>query len=78
METNSQSIFEELILAARILADKGVLDGFGHVSARSNSRPDHYYMVCDNAAELADRTAIMELDLESNPILQESRQPSIE
>lgn len=74
----SQTIFEELILATRILANKGILDGFGHVSARSTSRPDHYYMVRDNATEVTDGTGIMELDIESNPVSPDSRRPSIE
>ena len=34
------SVVEDLVAANRILAGHGVLDGFGHVSARHPDRPD--------------------------------------
>ena len=39
---------DDLVLANRILAQQGVLDGYGHVSARSVENPEHYL--------IADRT----------------------
>src|SRR5258708_2973715 len=33
----------DLVLANHILADQGVVDGFGHVSVRSAKNPQHYF-----------------------------------
>ena len=35
---------EEIVIGSRILAEFGVLDGFGHVSARSPADPNHFLM----------------------------------
>lgn len=42
------SVIDDLVLANRILAQQGVLDGYGHVSARSPETSGHYL--------IADRT----------------------
>src|SRR5438034_789629 len=34
----------DLVAANRILANQGVLDSYGHVSVRSDRKPDHFYM----------------------------------
>lgn len=78
MDTQSKRLFEELYFATRILAGEGILDGFGHVSARNPTHGDHYYLVRDNAAEPGDADNCMELDLESNSVANEGAQPSIE
>ena len=33
---------EDVITASHILTNEGILDSFGHVSARSAKNPDHY------------------------------------
>jgi ribulose-5-phosphate 4-epimerase/fuculose-1-phosphate aldolase len=38
----SESTLDDLVLANRILAQQGVLDGYGHVSARSAENAEHY------------------------------------
>ncbi|EFL50273.1 class II aldolase/adducin family protein [Solidesulfovibrio fructosivorans JJ]] len=78
MDTETTRIFEELCFATRILAGEGILDGFGHVSARHPRHGDRYYLVRDNAAEPGDAGNFMELDLESNPIAKDCANPSIE
>ena len=35
---------EDLVVANRILAHEGVVDGFGHVSLRHPERPDQFFM----------------------------------
>ena len=37
-------ILEELVTANRILANEGVVDSFGHVSARHPDNPQHYLL----------------------------------
>ena len=34
----------DLVAANRILAMEGVLDGYGHVSVRSDKKPEHFFM----------------------------------
>ena len=35
---------QDLITASHILANEGILDSFGHISARSVKNPDHFFM----------------------------------
>ena len=36
------AVIEELVLANRILNDRGVLDAYGHVSVRHPANPDRF------------------------------------
>ena len=62
------AIIEDLVAANRILADQGVVDGFGHVSIRHPSNPNRYLMARNIAPELVTAADILEYDLDSNPI----------
>ena len=59
---------DDLVAANRVLADLGILDGFGHVSARSDKDPHHYFMSRSLAPALVHAPDIQEYDLDSNPI----------
>ncbi len=58
----------DLVLANHILADQGVVDGFGHISVRSAKNPDHYFISRSRAPALVSADDIMEYDLDDNPI----------
>lgn len=58
----------DLVLANRILADQGVVDGFGHVSVRSAKNPDRYFISRSRAPALVAAEDIMEYDLDDNAI----------
>jgi len=58
----------ELVVANRILANEGVLDGYGHVSVRSSSNPNHYLLARSKAPALIDAGDIVEYDLDSVPV----------
>ena len=62
------ALLEDIAVGSRILADFGVLDGFGHVSARSPSNPNHFLMSRSLAPALVTADDIMEFDLEGNPV----------
>jgi ribulose-5-phosphate 4-epimerase/fuculose-1-phosphate aldolase len=64
---------EDLVIANRILAHEGVVDGFGHVSLRHPKRPDRFFMSRSRSPELVTREDIMEFDLDCNPIDQRGR-----
>jgi ribulose-5-phosphate 4-epimerase/fuculose-1-phosphate aldolase len=59
---------DNLVAAYRILAQQGVLDGFGHVSARHNRSPDRFIMSRSLAPELVKTTDLIEFDLDGNAI----------
>lgn len=69
---------EDLVVANRILTQQGVLDESGHVSIRHPADPNRYLMACSMAAALVTVEAIMEFDLDSNPIDQRERRMALE
>jgi ribulose-5-phosphate 4-epimerase/fuculose-1-phosphate aldolase len=64
-----RALLEELVLANRILTrEVGILDIQAHVSARSKTNPNHWYMarfVAPGGASLSD---MVKYDLESTPV----------
>lgn len=67
------SLIEDLAVANRILAEHGVIDGYGHVSVRSDRDPQRYFMSRSLAPELITEDDILEYDLDSNPIAPRGR-----
>jgi HCOMODA/2-hydroxy-3-carboxy-muconic semialdehyde decarboxylase len=61
-------LIEDLVAANRILADQGVLDGWGHVSVRHPRDPNRYLLSRSRAPELVSTDDILEFDLDSNPV----------
>jgi ribulose-5-phosphate 4-epimerase/fuculose-1-phosphate aldolase len=61
-------ILDDLVKANHILAREGVLDGFGHVSARSLKNPKHFYMARSLAPALVTAADIVEFDENSQPV----------
>jgi ribulose-5-phosphate 4-epimerase/fuculose-1-phosphate aldolase len=61
-------LIEDLVAANRILADQGVLDGYGHVSARHDRDPARFLMSRSLAPELVTAGDIMEYDRDSEPV----------
>jgi HCOMODA/2-hydroxy-3-carboxy-muconic semialdehyde decarboxylase len=62
------AVSEDIVIGSRVLADFGVLDGFGHVSARSPTNPNHFLMSRSLAPALVTADDIMEFDLDGNAI----------
>jgi len=61
-------ILADLVLANRILYALGVVDAYGHVSARDPRRPDHYFLSRALAPALVKAADIMAYDLDSRPV----------
>lgn len=64
---------QDLVVANRILAREGVLDGFGHVSVRHPDNPERYLLSCSRAPELVRREDIVEYSLQGEPLNQNGR-----
>lgn len=62
------ALLEDIVIGSRILADFGVLDGFGHVSARHPTNPNHFLMARSLAPALVTADDIMEFDLDGNAV----------
>ncbi len=62
------ALVNELVLANHILANEGVLDAYGHVSVRSSSNPNHFFLASHMAAGVVTGEDIVEYDLDSNPV----------
>ncbi len=63
----------DLVLSYRILAEHGVVDAYGHVSARSPQNPNRYLLSRALAPELVTEDDIMEFDLDSEPVDRQGR-----
>lgn len=61
-------LIADLVLANRILYRQGVVDGFGHVSVRHDSRPDRFFLARSMAPVLVTADDILEFDLDSNSV----------
>lgn len=61
-------LIEDLVAGYRILAQQGVLDGFGHVSARHNRSANRFIMSRSLAPELVTAADLIEFDLDGNPV----------
>src|SRR6266699_918806 len=62
------AVIDDIVIGSRILADFGVLDGFGHVSARHPTNPNHFLMSRSLAPALVTADDIMEFDLDGNAV----------
>lgn len=63
------SLHEDLVIASRTCAEAGVIDAYGHVSVRSESDPQRYFMARQVAPELITEDDILEYDLDSRPLM---------
>jgi ribulose-5-phosphate 4-epimerase/fuculose-1-phosphate aldolase len=62
------ALIEDIVVGSRVLAELGVLDGFGHVSARDPNNPDHFLMSRSLAPALVSGDDVMEFDLDGNAV----------
>ena len=68
MPDSLSDLFDELVLANRILANEGVLDAFGHVSVRHPKDPGRYLLARSRAPALVVSEDILEYTLDSEPV----------
>jgi HCOMODA/2-hydroxy-3-carboxy-muconic semialdehyde decarboxylase len=61
-------LIDDLVAANRILSDQGVLDAYGHISARDPRNPQRYWLSRSMAPVLVTADDIIEFDLDSNPV----------
>ena len=59
---------DDIVAANRILSDQGVVDGFGHVSARHEANAMRFLLARSMAPGLVTADDIMEFDLDGNAL----------
>lgn len=74
----SRTLVDDLVAASRILAAQGVLDAYGHVSARSDKRPERFIMSRSRAPALVTAADLMEWDPDSEALAGDRRKGFIE
>lgn len=62
------SVLDDLVASNRVLAREGVLDGFGHVSARNPHDTKRYFISRSRSPALVERADLVELDLDDRPV----------
>ena len=67
-EAADQTQIDDLVAANRILSDQGVVDGFGHVSARHEADVTRFLLARSMAPGLVTADDIMEFDLAGNAV----------
>ena len=68
-----EAALKDLVIANRILSCEGVVDGYGHVSIRHPTNPDHYFMSRSLAPELVTRDDLIEFRLDGTPVRPDER-----
>jgi len=71
-------LIDDLVTANRILYDQGVVDGFGHISVRSDHDPEHFLLARSMAPGLVTAADIMEHDRDGEPVDAQGRAPYLE
>jgi len=66
-------LLDDLVIANRILFDQGVVDAFGHISARHDKAPDRFLLARNMAPGQVTHADIVEFDLDSNPATGDKR-----
>jgi ribulose-5-phosphate 4-epimerase/fuculose-1-phosphate aldolase len=74
----SRDLVENLVAGSRILAAHGVLDAYGHISARSDKRPERFLISRSRAPALVTAADLMELGADSEPAGGDTRKGFIE
>lgn len=62
------ALISDLVVANRVLFDQGVVDAFGHVSARHDKRPDRFLLARNMAPGQVTAADILEFNLDGEAI----------
>lgn len=72
------SLIDELVAANRILSHEGVVDAYGHISARHPDRPDRFLLSRARTPACIEPDDFMEFTLDGTPVDARGRQPYLE
>jgi HCOMODA/2-hydroxy-3-carboxy-muconic semialdehyde decarboxylase len=69
------NLFQDLVIAYRLLAEYGIIDAYGHISVRSPDNPERFWMARSIAPELVTEADMMEFTMDSQPVDAAGRSP---
>ena len=72
---NVDEAIEQCVLANRILANEGVIDGFGHVSVRNPENKETFFQSRSLSPELVTKADVLEIDLDGNVVTRTDMKP---
>lgn len=75
---STATVAGDLVSAHRILAKEGILDAYGHASARVPGAPDRFLLARARAAELVEPADLVEHGLDGEPLQPDGRPPFLE
>lgn len=73
-----EQLRREVATANHVLYDQGILDGFGHVSARHSGQPDRFLLSRNLAPPLVTPADVLEFDLDGNAVDAPGAKPYLE
>jgi HCOMODA/2-hydroxy-3-carboxy-muconic semialdehyde decarboxylase len=76
--TELERLRDEIVTANHILAREGIVDAFGHVSARHPGDPGRYLLARARSPELIEEGDIEEYALDGTPLSLSARKPYLE
>lgn len=76
--TDIDTTIRDVVIANRIMAREGIIDGFGHVSLRHPTDPNRYFLSRSRSPELVTRDDIIEFTLDGDPVTPTERAPYLE
>lgn len=65
---NLQTVIKNLVAGNRILANEGIVDAMGHISARHPDNPKRYLLSWARSPGLVEAEDIMEFELDGTPV----------
>jgi len=68
-----KAVIDDLVMGNRILYDQGVVDGYGHLSARDPRNPARFLMSRARAPGLVEVADIMEFGIDGEPVRHDGR-----
>jgi HCOMODA/2-hydroxy-3-carboxy-muconic semialdehyde decarboxylase len=74
----NSELVEKVAKANRILYKLGVLDGFGHISARMDNSPDHFLLSCNRAPALVAPEDVLVYDMQGELAMQTDKRSYLE
>jgi ribulose-5-phosphate 4-epimerase/fuculose-1-phosphate aldolase len=73
LENSLEDVLDDVAAANRILAQQGVLDSFGHVSARHPHKPGHYLVSWAKSPATVTRADVVEITHAGDPVAPDGR-----
>lgn len=74
----SPALLDDLVAANHILADLGLVDAFGHISARHDRDPDRFLLARNMAPALVQAADVLQYELDGTPLDADGRRVYLE